>query len=83
MSQYSFSIIESMRTYSIHARARNYPAFEGKYNLYVSVYGQLSGAYLGDIEEPLKMDCKEEEIGEVLNNTDLNTFVKNQRFSIW
>jgi len=56
-----FSIISNFRTYGIELRERNYPAFEGRYNAYVSCYGQLSGQYLGAIPEPVKMDIGEDQ----------------------
>lgn len=51
-----FSLRKNSRTYGIYLRERNWPAFQGYYNVYVSVYGQLSGEFMGWIEEPLLMD---------------------------
>jgi hypothetical protein len=62
----AFSILKNNRTYSIELRERNYPKFEGRYNAYVSTYGQLSGEYLGNIETPLKMDITPEDMPELL-----------------
>jgi hypothetical protein len=56
MTTLNFSIVSNYRTYQIQLRERNYPKFEGRYNAYVNVFGQLSGDYLGTIEQPLKMD---------------------------
>lgn len=73
-----------MRTYSIELRERNYPTFEGRYNAYVSVYGQLSGQYLGNIEEPIAMDVTEDNLPDILLNAE--SFIqlnKNCPVSIW
>lgn len=81
---YGFSIIKTMRTYSIELRERNYPTFTGRYNAYISVWGQLSGDYLGNIEEPLKMDITENEVPELLLNAE--QFIEDHRYcrvSIW
>lgn len=56
-----FSIHRTARTFGIELRERSYPKFEGKYNAYVAVYGQLTGDYLGSIPEPLAMDIAEDE----------------------
>ena len=56
MKDIKFSIIANMRTYCLEFRERNYPAFEGFYNVYVCVFGQLSGDYIGTIETPLAMN---------------------------
>lgn len=81
---FSFSIVATMRTYSIELRERNYPTFEGKYNAYLGVWGQLSGDYLGCIEQPIKMDITENEVSELLLNGE--QFVKDHahcKVSIW
>lgn len=73
-----------MRTYSIELRERNYPKFEGRYNAYVSVWGQLSGDYLGNIEKPLKMDVSKEDIPALLLNAE--QFIWDNKYcpvSIW
>lgn len=78
------SILSNYRTYGIELIERNYPEFLGKYNAYVSVYGQLSGNYMGCIEEPLKVEVTEEEIPNLLNQVE--EFLKNNRYtpvSIW
>lgn len=80
---YGFSNIATMRTYSVELRERNYPKFEGRYNAYINVYGQLSGEYMGMIEEPLAMDLIPENVSDILNNTDLKKFVHNAQFSKW
>lgn len=80
----AFSLLSNMRTYSIELRERNYPAFEGRYNAYISCYGQLSGCYLGNIEEPLKMDVCEDDLPELLLNAE--SFIQSHKHvpvSIW
>jgi len=82
--QNGFSIRANMRTYSLNFRERNYPKFEGKYNVYISVYGQLSGQYLGDIEEPAAMNVTEADAPAILEGAE--NFVMNHRntpVSIW
>ena len=79
-----FSLISNMRTYSIELRERNYPTFEGRYNAYVSVYGQLSGQYLGNIEEPIAMDVTEDNLPDILLNAE--NFIQSNKYcpvSIW
>ena len=79
-----FSLLNNGRTYGIELRERNYPKFEGKYNAYISVYGQLSGQYMGCIEEPLKTDITEAESIDLLNEAE--KFIYNNRHtpvSIW
>lgn len=81
---YGFSLLSNMRTYSIELRERNYPKFEGRYNAYVSCYGQLSGQYLGNIEEPLKYDVDQSDIPDLLLNAE--NFISNNKYvpvSIW
>jgi len=82
--QHGFSIIATMRTYSIELRERNYPKFEGRYNAYVSCYGQLSGQYLGNIEEPIKMNVTESDIPDLLLSAE--SFIKEKSHtpvSVW
>lgn len=62
MNTLKFSTVYNYRTYDIELRERNYPSFEGRYNAYVGVYGQLSGEYMGNIEQPLKMDIEHDEL---------------------
>lgn len=80
---YGFSLLSNMRTYSIELRERNYPTFEGRYNAYVGVYGQLSGDFLGLIEKPLKMDVTHNDLPELMLSAE--TFIKgnNHPVSIW
>lgn len=73
-----------MRTYSVELRERNYPTFEGRYNAYVSVYGQLSGQYLGNIDTPLKMDVCPDDVPELI--TAAEEFIMsnpNHQVAIW
>ncbi len=81
---YGFSLRSNMRTYSIELRERNYPTFEGKYNAYVSCYGQLSGQYLGNIEKPIEMDIDENNVPEILLKAE-NWIMDNRNVpvSIW
>lgn len=82
--QYGFSLLSNMRTYSIELRQRNYPTFEGRYNAYISCYGQLSGQYLGNIEHPIKLDVIESDVPELLINA--GQFILDNRnvpVSIW
>ena len=82
--QNSFSILSNMRTYSIELRERNYPTFEGRYNAYISCYGQLSGDYLGNIEAPIKLDVDYSDIPELLNNAESFIMVnRHVPVSIW
>ena len=74
-----FSTLNNKRTYGIELRERNYPSFEGKYNAYVSVYGQLSGQYLGNFETPLKTDITPEELPQLLEMAE--NFIFQNRFS--
>jgi hypothetical protein len=76
--------LDTGRTYGIELRERNYPKFEGKYNAYISVYGQLSGQFLGLIETPIKTDITEEEAPELLNIAE--QFIIDHKFctpTIW
>lgn len=75
----AFSILKNSRTYSIELRERNYPKFEGRYNAYVSIYGQLSGQYLGNIETPLKMDISPEDMPELLEIAE--NFIFENRYT--
>lgn len=80
---YGFSIIATGRTYQIELRERSY-ANDGKCNAYLAVYGQLSGDYMGCIEEPIKFEITENEVPELL--LDAEDFVfrhKHCRVSIW
>lgn len=73
-----------MRTYSIELRERNYPKFDGRYNAYVSVYGQLSGQFMGNIEEPIQMDITEDNVPEILERAE--SFIQDNKYvpvSIW
>lgn len=79
-----FSLLRNMRTYSIELRERNYPTFEGRYNAYVGVYGQLSGEYMGCIDDCLKMDVAENEAPILANNAE--DFINSHKYSspvIW
>lgn len=67
---YGFSLVANMRTYAVELRERNYPAFTGRYNAYIAVYGQLSGEYLGSVEMPLKMDIDENEVPALLESAE-------------
>ena len=58
MKDIKFSVITLMRTYSLEFRPQDYPTFKGLYNVYIAVYGLLSGEYLGSISEPLKIGFK-------------------------
>jgi hypothetical protein len=69
------SILKNHRTFSIELRERNYPTFEGKYNAYVAVWGQLSGQYLGAIDTPIKSDITEDEAPQLLN--ELEAFISS------
>ena len=81
---FKFSTISNMRTYGVELRERNYPTFEGKYNAYISVYGQLSGEYLGNIETPLRMDVSAEDVPELLETAEAFIFEnKYTPVSIW
>lgn len=82
--KYGFSTRNNMRTYSLDFREQNYPKFEGLYNVYIAVYGQLSGEYLGSIERPLAMSQTEENASELLLNAE--QFINDNRYtpvSIW
>lgn len=82
MKQLLFSTVYNYRTYGIELRERTYPKFEGKYNAYVMVFGQLSGDYLGSIEQPLKMDITEDEIFNLIPEAE--QLVKaGHKVSIW
>ncbi len=81
--KYSFSILANCRTYAIELRERNYPTFEGRYNAYVSVYGQLSGQYLGAIPYSIASDITENEVPEILLNADKFVMQSNCRAEIW
>lgn len=61
------TVLSNSRTYGIELRERNYPTFEGRYNAYVEVYGQLTGDFIGLIEEPLKMDVVPSDLPELAN----------------
>ena len=77
-----FSLLSNGKTYGIELKERNYPKFEGKYNAYISVYGQLSGEYIGCFEEPLKMDITEDESINLLNEAE--KFILNNRYRpVW
>lgn len=79
-----FSIISNCRTYGIELRERNYPKFEGRYNAYVSVYGQLSGNYLGAIPEPVKMDISEDyNATELINEAERLIMSGRYKPEIW
>lgn len=45
-----FSSLKNMRTYSIELKECNYPKFDGKYNIYIGVFGQLTGEFLHNID---------------------------------
>lgn len=45
-----FCSLENHRTYSIELKECNYPTFEGKHNVYIGVFGQLTGEYLHNID---------------------------------
>lgn len=80
----SFSLLSNYRTYSVELLPRNYPTFEGRYNAYIAVYGQLSGQYMGMIEEPIKLDVNESDVPELLLNAE--QFIIDNRYapvSIW
>lgn len=82
--QNSFSLLSNYRTYSIELRERNYPTFEGKYNAYVSCYGQLSGQYLGNIELPIATNVTDQDIPQILLNAE--SFILENKYvpvSIW
>ncbi len=82
--KYGFSIVNTMRTYSIELRERNYPVFAGRYNAYMAVYGPLSGEYMGLIETPIKLDITENDVPELLLNGE--KFVKDNaccKVSVW
>lgn len=83
MNDVKFSVLRNMRTYAIEFRERNYPKFNGRYNVYVSVYGQLTGHYIGTIEEPLKMDVdSSEDVNNLIESA--NDLIRlNYRVSIW
>lgn len=81
---YGFSIVSTMRTYYIELRERNYPTFNGKYNAYMAVFGQLSGDYLGLIETPIKQDITENDVPKLLLKGE--QFVKDHAYckvSVW
>lgn len=72
-----------MRTFTVELRERNYPKFEGRYNAYVGVYGQLSGEYLGAIEQPLAMDIDESNVSDLLLTAEKFVQSNNNPVSIW
>jgi hypothetical protein len=79
-----FSIVNTARTFGLELRERNYPIFEGRYNAYISVYGQLSGDYIGNIETPLRMDVSIDELPQLLLEAEqFVTEGKNHRVSVW
>ena len=79
-----FSIVNTARTFGLELRERNYPTFEGRYNAYISVYGQLSGDYMGNIETPLRMDVSIDELPQLLSEAEqFVTEGKNHRVSVW
>lgn len=59
--------LKNGRTYGIELIERNYPAFEGKYNAYVEVYGSFTGDFMGLVETPLKMDVTPLELPVLAN----------------
>lgn len=65
-----FSLLSNYRTYGIELRERNYPTFEGRYNAYISVYGQLTGDYLGNIETPIAMDVTPENVQDLISKAE-------------
>ncbi len=77
-----FSLLSNGRTYGIELRERNYPTFEGKYNAYIAVYGELSGDYLGSIETPVKMNVTPCEIDNLINVAEPFIY-SHGRVSIW
>jgi len=84
MNTLKFSLLQNSRTYGIELRERNYPSFEGRYNIYVSVYGPLSGDYLGNIEQPLKMNVVEDELfNPALINEAINLIYNGHKVSIF
>jgi hypothetical protein len=84
MNTLKFSTVYNSRTYGIELRERNYPTFEGRYNAYVSVYGQLSGDYLGNIEKPLKMDISKDDLfAPELINEAMELIKSGHNVSIW
>lgn len=80
----SFSIVSTRRTYSIDLFERNYPSFQGRYDAYIAVYGQLSGDFVGWFGTPLKMDVTKNDMPELLRMAE--RFVKDHAYSkvsIW
>ena len=78
------TLLSNYRTYGIELRERNYPQFEGKYNDYISVYGQLSGQYMGCIEEHFKINITENQAPEFTK--DIEQFIQDNKYrpvSIW
>lgn len=80
---FDFCLLHNMRRYSVNLRERDYPTFEGRYNAYISVYGQLSDKYLGDIEYPIAMDVTPDDIPFILNTINLPEFIAGQTVSKW
>ena len=78
------TLLESGKTYGIELRPRNYPKFLGRYNAYLSIYGQLTGQYLGCIEIPMQTDITEAEAPELSNIAE--QFIKDHKYftpKIW
>jgi len=45
-----FCSLENYRTYSIELKERDYPFFDGTHNVYIGVFGQLTGEFLHTID---------------------------------
>jgi hypothetical protein len=72
--------LQSGKQYGIELHERNYPKFEGRYNAYITVYGELSEQYIGKIEEPLKLDVCKDEIYNLANL--IPDFIANNNYKI-
>lgn len=78
-----FSLLSNYRTYGIELRERNYPRFEGRYNAYMAIYGQLSETYLGTIESPMAMDITPDDLPQLLEDAEIYIRGNTAAFSIW
>lgn len=50
-----FSVLSTARHFSLEFKPRTYPKFDGLFNVYCCVYGQLTDNYIGTIPQPVKM----------------------------